>query len=70
MVWNVKGNICASIELTIILVNAVLFDVLEICQNDFCQNGGTCREPTTQNIECDCPPGFFGDNCQNGKDLL
>ena len=70
MVWNVKGNIYASIKLTIILVNAVLFYVLEICPNDFCQNAGTCRESTTQNFECDCAPGFSGDNCQNGKDLL
>ena len=34
----------------------------EECQEDSCQNGGTCIE-TPGGILCDCPPGFAGADC-------
>jgi len=35
--------------------------------NDKCQNGGTCREDTSNHsFTCDCPPGTVGDYCDTG----
>lgn len=34
-----------------------------------CQNGGTCNI-FGSSYYCRCAPGFYGDNCQNGKFLM
>ncbi|XP_069742209.1 protein eyes shut homolog [Narcine bancroftii] len=40
------------------------------CQEDTCQNGGTCRDTWLPSgaafLQCDCPLHFAGDFCENG----
>lgn len=33
-----------------------------------CQNGGLCHESDTDQLECSCPKGFLGDNCETAAD--
>ncbi|XP_072039344.1 IgGFc-binding protein-like [Amphiura filiformis] len=35
------------------------------CQNNPCQNGGTCIPTTGDDFECKCAPGWFGPTCEN-----
>ncbi|KAK5980654.1 EGF domain protein, partial [Trichostrongylus colubriformis] len=37
------------------------------CTMANCMNGGT---PMPGNLQCQCPPGFQGTNCQRGKNLV
>ena len=34
------------------------------CEND-CLNGGSCEFDDYQIAKCSCPPGFFGEHCEN-----
>ena len=35
----------------------------DLCHNDPCQNGATCRPLPNRDYECGCAPGFYGKNC-------
>ena len=35
----------------------------DLCHNDPCQNGATCRPLPNRDYECVCAPGFYGKNC-------
>ena len=73
-----SGQMCISFLSTIgwlvfakflmdwIFVGAVDPKVLakcDLCHNDPCQNGATCRPLPNRDYECVCAPGFYGKNC-------
>jgi len=31
---------------------------------NYCKNGGTCVDFNATSVECDCPQGYYGDQCQ------
>ena len=36
----------------------------DLCQNDPCENGASCRPLPNRDYECMCVPGFYGKNCE------
>lgn len=44
---------------------------VESCPEDRCKNGGNCTYATVNNefivVGCDCPKGFTGPTCENGR---
>ena len=45
------------------------FCEVNLCPN--CENGGHCRHNRKSNeLECGCPPRFFGPNCLSSKDQI
>ena len=40
-------------------------DAASPCEPDPCLNGGLCEETSTEDFQCDCPPGWEGNLCQN-----
>lgn len=42
---------------------------IDECDSDPCQNGGTCNDLVNA-FSCDCPAGYEGDMCENGKDTV
>jgi len=54
-----KLNVLVALLFTICIFSACKDD----CDDIVCQNGGTC-----DNGICDCPTGFFGDNCESITD--
>ena len=40
--------------------------VISQCEQNPCENGGTCKKHALS-YTCDCPPGYNGSLCQNGK---
>lgn len=49
--------------LLIFLLNPIAPDP---CDADPCRNGGTCTSLGGNSFECQCPPGFGGDTCEEG----
>ena len=44
------------------------FTALESCSSMPCENGAVCFEASNNNgFFCQCPTGFTGTNCENGK---
>ena len=41
----------------------------EVCNPNPCQNNGVCRAHLESYV-CDCPPGYYGDQCQTGKNKI
>ena len=41
-------------------------DIADNCLSEPCENGGVCSDGT-DTFSCDCPPGWTGDTCENGK---
>ncbi|XP_066493850.1 basement membrane-specific heparan sulfate proteoglycan core protein isoform X4 [Tiliqua scincoides] len=39
------------------------------CQDQPCQNGGTCRNSESSSYICECPQGFAGSNCEHPQAL-
>lgn len=37
------------------------------CSENTCVNGGTCWNLQGGRVMCDCPPGFYGDACEDGQ---
>ena len=35
----------------------------DLCHNDPCRNGASCRPLPNRDYECACAPGFYGKNC-------
>lgn len=35
----------------------------DLCHNDPCQNGASCKSLPNRDYECICAPGFYGKNC-------
>jgi len=40
------------------------------CPLNRCETGWICSIRLNGNYSCDCPPGYFGSNCQNSLLLL
>ena len=41
----------------------IYYTVMSECDEDFCQNGGTCIKHVLT-VMCECPSGFIGYFCQ------
>ena len=41
-------------------------DIADNCLSEPCENGGVCSDGINT-FSCDCPPGWTGDTCENGK---
>ena len=41
-------------------------DIADNCDSEPCENGGVCSDGI-YTFSCDCPPGWTGDSCENGK---
>ena len=39
---------------------------MDACTNNACENGATCKVTEEDGYSCQCPNGFFGDNCEKG----
>ena len=55
---------------TVLFVSSLgmLLDINE-CSPDPCQNGATCND-LVGSYQCDCVPGYTGNNCQTGETSL
>ena len=42
--------------------------VISQCEQNPCENGGTCKKHALS-YTCDCPPGYNGSLCENGKQI-
>ena len=56
---------CNFVEGQVIGKNMFVLDIDE-CASNPCLNGGTCLDQENGYI-CNCPPGFTGVHCDNGK---
>ena len=52
-------------DLYALTLNFIYPDINE-CENDPCQNGGTCVN-SPGGYSCNCVDGYTGDHCQEGK---
>ena len=39
---------------------------MDACTNHACENGATCKMTGKDSYRCQCPNGYFGDNCEKG----
>ena len=39
---------------------------MDACTNHACENGATCKVTGEDSYRCQCPNGYFGDNCEKG----
>ena len=39
---------------------------MDACTNHTCENGATCKVTGKDSYRCQCPNGYFGDNCEKG----
>ena len=39
---------------------------MDACTNHACENGATCKVTGKDSYRCQCPNGYFGDNCEKG----
>ena len=53
--------------MAILCIAVSVSDVNECLMMDACLNGGTCRN-LVGSYRCECPPGWFGDRCELGKE--
>ena len=64
---------CSRLQLVLVILRnsytqglLLLSVVINYCESSPCANGGSC-EPIFNGYNCHCPPGYTGDNCQDGK---
>ena len=43
---------------------------LDECEENPCENGGTCSTPQFDMFACDCVEGFTGDRCETSKQYI
>ena len=70
MSWlNFVFNCITQLMQDLIIFCFLLLDVNECLNLDACLNGGTCRN-LIGSYRCECPPGWFGDQCELGKYII
>ena len=47
--------------------NSFYFNIGDPCQSNPCLNGATCSLDENNDFQCECPPGYTGDNCEIGN---
>lgn len=41
-------------------------DLIVSCPSYLCQNGGRCQATDAGHYFCQCPPDFYGEQCEHG----